>query len=128
MKKAYTKRIIEEFAKDDGPDLMIVVDKLLTGFDEPKTRCCTSDKPLKLHNLYPRHRSCEPPTSEERVYYLIDYRGILKELDATIADYRDLGRAPKVVLISMTLKAYTAAWILNIRSCQVFIVSYGHFY
>lgn len=34
--KAYTQYIIDEFSKDDGPDIMIVVDKLLTGFDEPK--------------------------------------------------------------------------------------------
>ncbi len=37
--KAYTKHIIEAFGRDDGPDIMIVVDKLLTGFDEPKTPC-----------------------------------------------------------------------------------------
>ncbi len=40
--KQYTKDIITAFGKDDGPDIMIVVDKLLTGFDEPKTRCCIS--------------------------------------------------------------------------------------
>jgi type I restriction enzyme R subunit len=40
--KVYTKAIIEEFSRDDGPDIMIVVDKLLTGFDEPKTPYCIS--------------------------------------------------------------------------------------
>ena len=30
--KAYTKAIIEDFSRDDGPDIMIVVDKLLTRF------------------------------------------------------------------------------------------------
>ena len=30
---------------DGAPDLLIVVDKLLTGFDERVTRCCTSTNP-----------------------------------------------------------------------------------
>ncbi|MDF7225044.1 type I restriction enzyme subunit R domain-containing protein [Proteus mirabilis] len=45
--KAYTKAIIEDFGRDDGPDIMIVVDKLLTGFDEPKNTVLYIDKPLK---------------------------------------------------------------------------------
>ena len=36
-----------EFSRDDGPDIMIVVDKLLTGFDEPKNTVLYIDKPLK---------------------------------------------------------------------------------
>ncbi|MDB4838091.1 HsdR family type I site-specific deoxyribonuclease, partial [Marinomonas sp.] len=32
--KVYTESIVAAFGQDDGPDLMIVVDKLLTGFDE----------------------------------------------------------------------------------------------
>jgi len=49
--KAYTNGIIEDFSRDDGPDIMIVVDKLLTGFDEPKNTVLYIDKPLKDHNL-----------------------------------------------------------------------------
>ncbi|MGF1703874.1 HsdR family type I site-specific deoxyribonuclease [Photobacterium makurazakiensis] len=88
--KAYTKRIIEEFAKDDGPDLMIVVDKLLTGFDEPKNTVLYIDKPLKQHNLIQAIARVNRLHQKKEFGYLIDYRGILKELDATIADYQDL--------------------------------------
>ncbi|MCC9651031.1 type I restriction endonuclease subunit R [Vibrio sp. MA64] len=88
--KAYTKRIIEEFAKDDGPDLMIVVDKLLTGFDEPKNTVLYIDKPLKQHNLIQAIARVNRLHQQKEFGYLIDYRGILKELDATIADYQDL--------------------------------------
>ncbi|HCG5282832.1 TPA: type I restriction endonuclease subunit R [Vibrio parahaemolyticus] len=88
--KAYTKRIIEEFAKDDGPDLMIVVDKLLTGFDEPKNTVLYIDKPLKQHNLIQAIARVNRLHQNKEFGYLIDYRGILKELDATIADYQDL--------------------------------------
>ncbi|MCZ4370603.1 HsdR family type I site-specific deoxyribonuclease [Vibrio diazotrophicus] len=88
--KAYTKRIIDEFAKDDGPDLMIVVDKLLTGFDEPKNTVLYIDKPLKQHNLIQAIARVNRLHQKKEFGYLIDYRGILKELDATIADYQDL--------------------------------------
>ena len=88
--KVYTKRIIEEFGEDDGPDLMIVVDKLLTGFDEPKNTVLYIDKPLKQHNLIQAIARVNRLHQKKEFGYLIDYRGILKELDSTIADYQDL--------------------------------------
>lgn len=88
--KAYTKAIIKAFSEDDGPDLMIVVDKLLTGFDEPKNTVLYIDKPLKQHNLIQAIARVNRLHENKQFGYLIDYRGILKELDATIADYQDL--------------------------------------
>jgi len=90
--KAYTKHIIQEFAKDEGPDLMIVVDKLLTGFDEPKNTVLYIDKPLKQHSLIQAIARVNRLHSKKQHGYLIDYRGILRELDATIADYQDLAK------------------------------------
>lgn len=90
--KNYTKHIIQEFAKDDGPDLMIVVDKLLTGFDEPKNSVLYIDKPLKQHSLIQAIARVNRLHSKKQHGYLIDYRGILRELDATIADYQDLAK------------------------------------
>jgi type I restriction enzyme R subunit len=88
--KAYTQSIIDDFSKDDGPDLMIVVDKLLTGFDEPKNTVLYIDKPLKQHNLIQAIARVNRLHSKKQFGYLIDYRGILKELDATIEKYQDL--------------------------------------
>ena len=88
--KAYTKSIIEEYGRDDGPDLMIVVDKLLTGFDEPKNTVLYIDKPLKEHNLIQAIARVNRLHSKKQFGYLIDYRGILKELDTTIEKYQDL--------------------------------------
>ncbi len=88
--KKYTKRIVAEFATDDGPDLMIVVDKLLTGFDEPRNTVLYIDKPLKQHNLLQAIARVNRLHSKKQFGYLIDYRGILKELDATISNYQDL--------------------------------------
>ncbi|GAF55573.1 LOW QUALITY PROTEIN: type I restriction-modification system [Psychrobacter sp. JCM 18901] len=88
--KAYTKAIIEGFSQDDGPDIMIVVDKLLTGFDEPKNTVLYIDKPLKQHNLIQAIARVNRLHEKKRFGYLIDYRGILKELDITIEKYQDL--------------------------------------
>ncbi|HFQ4960322.1 TPA: type I restriction endonuclease subunit R [Vibrio vulnificus] len=88
--KAYTKHIIEAFGRDDGPDIMIVVDKLLTGFDEPKNTVLYIDKPLKQHNLIQAIARVNRLHQNKQFGYLIDYRGILTELDATIADYQEL--------------------------------------
>lgn len=86
----YTKDIIEAFSQDDGPDIMIVVDKLLTGFDEPKNTVLYIDKPLKSHNLIQAIARVNRLHSKKQFGYLIDYRGILKELDTTIEDYQNL--------------------------------------
>jgi len=88
--KAYTKTIIEDYGRDDGPDIMIVVDKLLTGFDEPKNTVLYIDKPLKEHNLIQAIARVNRLHSKKQFGYLIDYRGILKELDTTIEKYQDL--------------------------------------
>ena len=88
--KTYTKEIIKAFGEDGGPDLMIVVDKLLTGFDEPKNTVLYIDKPLKQHNLIQAIARVNRLHEKKQFGYLIDYRGILKELDETIADYQDL--------------------------------------
>lgn len=88
--KSYTDAIIKEFGSDDGPDIMIVVDKLLTGFDEPKNTVLYIDKPLKEHNLIQAIARVNRLHSKKQFGYLIDYRGILKELDTTIEKYQDL--------------------------------------
>ena len=88
--KRYTDYIISEFSKAEGPDIMIVVDKLLTGFDEPRNTVLYIDKPLKQHNLIQAIARVNRLHSKKQFGYLIDYRGILKELDATIEKYQDL--------------------------------------
>lgn len=88
--KKYTKAIIKDFGSDDGPDIMIVVDKLLTGFDEPKNTVLYIDKPLKEHNLIQAIARVNRLHTKKQFGYLIDYRGILKELDTTIEKYQDL--------------------------------------
>jgi len=88
--KKYTQGIIDAFSRDEGPDIMIVVDKLLTGFDEPRNTVLYIDKPLKGHNLIQAIARVNRLHKLKQFGYLIDYRGILKELDITIEKYQDL--------------------------------------
>tara|TARA_R110000851_G_scaffold86648_4_gene188538 strand:- start:13182 stop:16463 length:3282 start_codon:yes stop_codon:yes gene_type:complete len=88
--RLYTKQIIERFEKDNSLKLLIVVDKLLTGFDEPKNAVLYIDKPLKEHNLIQAIARVNRLHPKKQFGLLIDYRGILAELDITIAKYQDL--------------------------------------
>lgn len=87
---SYTKHLIERFDNDDKLKLLIVVDKLLTGFDEPKNTVLYIDKPLKEHNLIQAIARVNRLHPQKHFGLLIDYRGILAELDTTIAKYQDL--------------------------------------
>lgn len=88
--QTYTKQVIERFAKDNDLKLLIVVDKLLTGFDEPLNTVLYIDKPLKEHNLIQAIARVNRLHPLKKFGLLIDYRGILAELDTTIAKYQDL--------------------------------------
>lgn len=86
----YTKDMIERFDKDDNLKMLIVIDKLLTGFDEPKNTVLYIDKPLRQHNLIQAIARVNRIHESKKFGFLIDYRGILHELDTTIAKYQDL--------------------------------------
>ncbi len=88
--ETYEKQVVADFGSDDGPDLLIVVDKLLTGFDEPRNTVLYIDKPLKGHNLIQAVARVNRLHDDKRYGVLVDYRGILKELDTAIRAYQDL--------------------------------------
>lgn len=88
--EAYEKQVVSDFGSDGAPDLLIVVDKLLTGFDEPRNTVLYIDKPLKGHNLIQAVARVNRLHDAKRYGALVDYRGILKELDTAIRAYQDL--------------------------------------
>ena len=49
--KRYMESVIAAFGRADGIEILVVVDKLLTGFDEPRNTVLYIDKPLKEHGL-----------------------------------------------------------------------------
>lgn len=85
----YQENLISRFKKQENPEIMIVVDKLLTGFDEPKVAVMYLDRPLQGHNLLQAvarvNRTCEG----KDYGYIIDYYGVLSELDAAMTLYSD---------------------------------------
>jgi len=88
--EAYAKKVIRQFADEDDPQILIVVDKLLTGFDEPRNAVLYIDKPLKQHNLIQAIARVNRLHELKKFGLLIDYRGILKELDTTLEAYQNL--------------------------------------
>ncbi|MEH6521572.1 type I restriction endonuclease subunit R [Sulfitobacter sp.] len=87
---AYENGVIEDFGTDGPPDILIVVDKLLTGFDEPRNAVLYIDKYLKGHNLLQAIARVNRLHEAKKHGFLIDYRGILAELDTSIQNYQDL--------------------------------------
>ncbi|OAI17077.1 DEAD/DEAH box helicase [Methylomonas koyamae] len=88
--EAYTKEVIRQFGDEDDPQILIVVDKLLTGFDEPRNAVLYIDKPLKQHNLIQAIARVNRLHELKKFGLLLDYRGILKELDTTLEAYQNL--------------------------------------
>lgn len=86
----YEKRVLQDFGTDGVPDLLIVVDKLLTGFDEPRNAVLYIDKKLESHNLIQAIARVNRLHDAKRYGVLVDYRGILTELDTAIRAYQDL--------------------------------------
>lgn len=87
---AYDRQVLAGFASDEAPDLLIVVDRLLTGFDEPRNAVLYIDKPLKQHALLQAVARVNRPWHGKRHGLLVDYRGVLQELDTTVQAYQDL--------------------------------------
>ena len=86
----YEERVINEF-KYGNLDLLIVVSKLLTGFDAPAATVLYIDKPLKEHNLLQAIARVNRVFDESKEYGLIiDYRGLLDELDRSLSAYESL--------------------------------------
>ena len=85
----YQENLISRFKNQESPELMIVVDKLLTGFDEPKVAVMYLDRKLNGHTLLQAvarvNRTCEG----KDYGYIIDYEGVLKQLDEALGIYSE---------------------------------------
>ena len=88
--EGHEQKVIADFSTEGSPDILIVVDKLLTGFDEPRNAVLYIDKPLKEHNLIQAIARINRLHKDKPYGLLIDYRGILEELDTAIEKFQDL--------------------------------------
>ncbi len=87
--KKYQDNLISRFKNQEQPEIMIVVDKLLTGFDEPKVVVMYLDRKLNGHTLLQAVARVNRVCDDKEFGYIIDYYGILKELDEALELYSD---------------------------------------
>ena len=86
----YLKYVKNEFIHGNEIDLIIVVDKLLTGFDAPRASTLYIDKQLKEHNLLQAIARVNRLYDGKDYGYIVDYRGLLGELDQALTNYASL--------------------------------------
>lgn len=87
----YNRQSIDAFKGSGDPEILIVVSKLLTGFDAPRNTVLYVCKPLKEHNLLQAiarvNRLYEDDGTEKQFGFIIDYEGLLGELDSALTTY-----------------------------------------
>jgi len=68
--------------------LLIVVDKLLTGFDAPSATYLYIDKKMQDHGLFQAICRVNRLDGDDKDYgYIIDYKDLFKSLEASVTDY-----------------------------------------
>jgi type I restriction enzyme, R subunit len=89
---AYNRTIVEQFKGPADPEIIIVVDKLLTGFDAPRNTVLYVVRRLKEHGLLQAiarvNRVFDEDGAPDKPFgFIIDYTGVLKDLTAALASY-----------------------------------------
>ena len=95
--KEYERQVINGFkygdpSEDQGdvPEIIIVVDKLLTGFDCPRNTVLYLARQLKDHTLLQAIARVNRLHEGKDYGYIIDYRGVLGNLDEALSFYATL--------------------------------------
>jgi type I restriction enzyme R subunit len=87
--ETFEKEVKKKFIKNPGQmKLLIVVDKLLTGFDAPSATYLYIDKKLRDHGLFQAICRVNRLDGEDKEYgYIIDYKDLFNSLEGAIDDY-----------------------------------------
>ncbi len=89
--KAYEERVVGSFTHDpSGIELLIVVGKLLTGFDAPRNAVLYVAKPLSSHTLLQAIARVNRVFPGKDYGLVLDYYGILGNLDQAMTEYEAL--------------------------------------
>ena len=85
----FEQKVKELFIHEPGRmKLLIVVDKLLTGFDAPPATYLYIDKPMRDHGLFQAICRVNRLHTEDKEYgFIIDYRDLFQSLQAAVEDY-----------------------------------------
>jgi type I restriction enzyme R subunit len=88
--ETYEKSIISAFKKQEHPEIIIVVDKLLTGFDAPNNQVLYITRSLKEHTLLQAIARVNRVAPGKEYGFIIDYYGNLENLDNALNTYSGL--------------------------------------
>jgi type I restriction enzyme R subunit len=85
----FEKEVKKRFIEEPGQlKLLIVVDKLLTGFDAPSATYLYIDKQMHDHGLFQAICRVNRLDGEDKEYgYIIDYKDLFRSLEQSIKDY-----------------------------------------
>ena len=85
----FEREVKEKFVKQpEQMKLLIVVDKLLTGFDAPPATYLYIDKSMRDHGLFQAICRINRLDGEDKDYgYIIDYKDLFKSLEKSVVDY-----------------------------------------
>lgn len=87
----YEEHVKSEFVDGDELEVLIVVDKLLTGFDAPRATILYIDKPMKDHTLLQAIARVNRLYEGKDFGLIVDYRGLIAELDSAMKTYSGAG-------------------------------------
>ena len=85
----FEQEVKKRFIEQPGQmKLLIVVDKLLTGFDAPPATYLYIDKPMQDHGLFQAICRVNRLDGEDKEYgHIIDYKDLFRSLEKSISDY-----------------------------------------
>ena len=85
----FEKEVKKKFIDEPGQmKLLIVVDKLLTGFDAPPATYLYIDKQMRDHGLFQAICRVNRLDGDDKEYgYIIDYKDLFKSLEGAMKDY-----------------------------------------
>ena len=83
----YTKQLINQFKYGDEPEILIVVDKLLTGFDAPRNAVLYLCRVLREHTLLQAIARVNRLHEGKEFGFIVDYASVLGELDKALSLY-----------------------------------------
>ena len=84
----FEKTVKKKFIQEPGQmKLLIVVDKLLTGFDAPSATYLYIDKKMQDHGLFQAICRVNRLDDDKKYGYIIDYKDLFKSLEGAVHDY-----------------------------------------
>lgn len=102
-------KIRDRFKEEKDPRILIVTDKLLTGFDVPILQTMYLDKPLKEHRLLQAiARTNRPYKGVKEAGLIIDYVGILRDIRKALEKYHETDVTEALFSTEQMVQEFTA--------------------